>query len=134
MFRETGTNTQLALFEDPIDFMGKRAAKKFDDPKAWFNMFFMLVTAQVDESIFKPLFKEGKMGAPTASIRRLVAMMALKEGFGCSDEELIEKCDHDLLTRTRPSVFRCVTKPPLWTPTTFSAAASARMLMSPGRT
>lgn len=62
MFRETDTNTQLALFEDPIDFMGKRAAKKFDDPKAWFNMFFMLVTAQVEESIFKPLFKEGKMG------------------------------------------------------------------------
>ncbi|MCQ2149691.1 MAG: transposase [Bacteroidales bacterium] len=45
------------------------------------------------------LFKEGNMGAPTASIRRLVAMSILKEGFSCSDEDLIEKCDYDLLTR-----------------------------------
>ncbi len=39
------------------------------------------------------------MGAPTASVRRLVAMSILKEGFGCSDEDLMEKCDYDLLTR-----------------------------------
>ena len=99
MFRETDTNTQLSLFEDPADFMGKRAAKKFDDPKSWFNQFFALVTSKVDESVFRPLFKEGNMGAPTASVRQLVSMMALKEGFGCSDEDLMEKCDYDLLTR-----------------------------------
>jgi hypothetical protein len=39
------------------------------------------------------------MGAPTASIRELAAMSVLKEGFGCSDEELFEKCEYDLLTR-----------------------------------
>ena len=33
------------------------------------------------------------------SIRILVAMSALKEGFGCSDEDLFEKCEFDLLTR-----------------------------------
>lgn len=99
MFRETDTNTQLSLFEAPVDFMGRRAAKKFDDPKSWFNQFFALVTSKVDESVFRPLFKEGNMGAPTASVRQLVSMMALKEGFGCSDEDLIEKCDYDLLTR-----------------------------------
>ncbi len=99
MFRETDTDAQMSLFENPVDFMGKRAAKKFDDPKSWFNQFHSLVTAQVDENVFRPLFKEGVMGAPTASVRRLVAMMALKEGFGCSDEELMEKCDYDLLTR-----------------------------------
>ena len=65
MFRETDTNTQMSLFDNPADLMGKRAVKKYEDPKAWFNQFYELVTSQVDESVFKPLFKEG---------------------FGCSDE------------------------------------------------
>lgn len=99
MFRETTTNTQMSLFDNPADLMGKRAVKKYEDPKAWFNQFYALVTSQIDESVFRPLFKEGNMGAPTASIRQLVAMSILKEGFGCSDEDLIEKCDYDLLTR-----------------------------------
>ena len=99
MFRETTTNTQMSLFDNPADLMGKRAVKKYEDPKAWFNQFYALVTSQIDESVFRPLFKEGNMGAPTASIRQLVAMSILKEVFGYSDEDLIEKCDYDLLTR-----------------------------------
>ena len=39
------------------------------------------------------------MGAPNASIRILVAMSILKEGFGCSDEDVFEKCEFDLLAR-----------------------------------
>lgn len=39
------------------------------------------------------------MGAPNASIRILVAMSMLKEGFGCSDEDPFEKCEFDLLAR-----------------------------------
>ena len=39
------------------------------------------------------------MGAPNASIRILVAMSILKEGSGCSDEDLFEKCEFDLLAR-----------------------------------
>ena len=39
------------------------------------------------------------MGAPTASVRVLVAMSILKEGFGCSDEDLFEKVEFDLLVR-----------------------------------
>lgn len=39
------------------------------------------------------------MGAPNASVRILVTMSILKEGFGCSDEDLFEKCEFDLLTR-----------------------------------
>lgn len=99
MFKETTANTQMSLFDNPADLMGKRAVKKYEDPNAWFNQFYALVTSQIDESVFRPLLKEGNMGAPTASIRQLVAMSILKEGFGCSDEDLIEKCDYDLLTR-----------------------------------
>ena len=106
MFRETDTDIQMSLFDNPADLMGKRAAKKYDDPKAWFNQFFALVTSQVDESVFKPLFKEGNMGAPTASLRRLVAMSVLKEGFGCSDEDLVERLYYDLLSRKALGLIR----------------------------
>lgn len=106
MFRETDTDIQMSLFDNPADLMGKRAAKKYDDPKAWFNQFFALVTSQVDESVFKPLFKEGNMGAPTASLRRLVAMSVLKEGFGCSDEDLVERLDYDILSRKALGLIR----------------------------
>lgn len=106
MFRETDTNTQMSLFDNPADLMGKRAVKKYEDPKAWFNQFYELVTSQVDEATFKPLFKDVNRGAPTASIRQLVAMSILKEGFGCSDEDLVEKCDYDLLTRKALGLIR----------------------------
>ena len=80
--------------------LGSRASKKYSDPNSWHNQFYSLVTTKIDEEIFKPLFPEGKKsGRPNASIRILVAMSVLKEGFGCSDEDLFEKCEFDLLTR-----------------------------------
>lgn len=87
----------MSLFDNPADLMGKRTAKKYENPKAWFNQFFDLVTSQIDKSVFKPLFKEGNMGAPRASICRLVVML----GVGCSNENLMEKCYHELLTRKK---------------------------------
>ena len=46
------------------------------------------------------MFPEGKKsGRPNASIRILVAMSVLKEGFVCSGEDLFEKCEFDLLKR-----------------------------------
>ena len=99
MFRKTDTTPQLDLFTAPSNILPKRAQKKYTDEKAWHNQFFKLVTSQIDEESFRPLFEETKMGAPNASIRILVAMSILKEGFGCSDEDLFEKCEFDLLAR-----------------------------------
>ena len=100
MFRKTDPNPQLDMFTAPSMQLGSRASKKYSDPNAWHNQFYSLVTTKIDEEIFKPLFPEGKKcGRPNASIRILVAMSALKEGFGCSDEDLFEKCEFDLLTR-----------------------------------
>lgn len=82
MFREITANTQLSLFDNPADLMGKRAVKKYEDPKAWFNQFYALVTSQIDESVFRPLLEEGNMGAPTASIRQLVAMSIVSSRKG----------------------------------------------------
>lgn len=67
--------------------------------QAWHNQFFKMITSRIDEDMFRPLFKDGNMGAPNSSVRIIVSMSILKEGFGCSDEELFEKCEFDLLTR-----------------------------------
>lgn len=100
MFKKTEKDLQLNLFDSPSMHLGNRASKKYEDPTAWHNLFFKLITSSIDEDIFKPLFPQGKKsGRPTASIRILVAMSVLKEGFGCSDEDLFEKCEFDLLTR-----------------------------------
>ena len=100
MFKKTDPNPQLDIFTAPSMQLGSRASKKYSDPNSWHNQFYSLVTTKIDEEIFKPLFPEGKKsGRPNASIRILVAMSVLKEGFGCSDENLFEKCEFDLLTR-----------------------------------
>ena len=99
MFKKTSVNPQYDMFSTPSTQMGKREAKKYDDPRAWHNRFYANVTSQIDETIFAPLFKQGKMGAPNASIRVIIGMSIIKEGFGCSDEDLFDKCQFDLLVR-----------------------------------
>ena len=98
MFRKTPKETQMDLFYSPSNLLCKRALKKFDDPKAWQNKFHKEVTSRIGEGTFSVLFDNAN-GAPNASVCRLVAMMLLKEGFGCSDEQLFEKCEFDLLAR-----------------------------------
>lgn len=100
MFKKTNPNPQLDMFTAPSVQFGSRALKKYSDTNAWHNQFYSLITTKIDEAIFRPLFPEGKKsGRPNASIRILVGMSVLKEGFGCSDEDLFEKCEFDLLTR-----------------------------------
>ena len=100
MFKKTDPNPQLDMFTSPTMQLGARALKKYTDPNAWHNQYFRMYTSKIDEERFRVLFPEGKKsGRPTASIRVLVSMSWLKEGFGCSDEELFEKCEFDLLTR-----------------------------------
>ncbi|MBQ8069438.1 MAG: transposase [Bacteroidales bacterium] len=97
---ENRTNTtSYSLFDNPWDLVNARTAKKYEDPKAWCNVFFDQVTSKINERIFAPLFSDNGMGAPNASIRILVAMSIIKEGFQLSDETLIEKCDADIVTR-----------------------------------
>lgn len=91
MFKKTAPNPQLDMFTAPAMQLGDRACKKYSDPNAWHNQFYSLVTTKIDEEIFKPLFPSGKKsGRPNASIRVLVGMSILKEGYGCSDEDLFE--------------------------------------------
>ena len=101
MFKKTDPNPQLDIFTAPSMQLRSRASKKYSDHNAWHNQFYSLVTTEIDEEIFKPLFPEGKKsGRPSASIRILVAMSVLKEGFGRRDEAPFEKRQRDLLPWT----------------------------------
>lgn len=61
------------------------------------------MTSKIDEEIFKPLYTtekgDNRVGRPNVPIRILVAMIILKEGVGCSDEQLCEYCRFNLLYR-----------------------------------
>lgn len=91
-------------------------------------MFFTLVTSQIDESVFQPLFKDNGMGAPNALIRIMVAMSILKKGFGCSDEDLFEKCEFDMLTRKAIGLVNLDTSAPVLRLITSSADVYASMI------
>lgn len=99
MFKVSSTNKQKDIFSSPEHMLGERELRAYEDPLAWHNLFYRHITSQVDETIFRALYKEGTMGAPTKQIRMLVAMMILKEGTGCSDQQLYEHCRFNLLWR-----------------------------------
>ncbi len=87
MYKKSTTNKQLDFFGS-FDFnLDEKRLKLLNDSTAWFNQFFEHVTKVLDESHFSVLFHSDK-GRPNAPIRVLVAMMALKEGFGWSDAQL----------------------------------------------
>lgn len=98
MFKKT-KQPESPLFESPSNLMRGRALKNYDDPKAWHNQFYKLVTSNINEDAFKPLFKEGNMGRSNASISQLVAIMIMKEGNRRSDGQMFESVDFDLLVR-----------------------------------
>ena len=99
MYKASETTKQADIWNDPGHGMGKRTKAIFDDVEGWHNRFRREVTNRVNEDIFKPLFNE-KTGAPNSPIRVLVAMMAIKEGLGISDEQLYEQARFNALVRS----------------------------------
>jgi hypothetical protein len=104
MFKASDKDTQLDIFASISGMLKGPAHKQFNNIQAWHNMFRELVVNRVDENIFKSLFNE-RMGAPNSSIRILMGMMSLKEGFGWSDSQLFERCRFDLLVRSALGLF-----------------------------
>jgi hypothetical protein len=104
MYRESEILKQADMFKDTRLEMGKRTKEIFDSVKGWHNRFREVVTTRVEEDIFHVLYSEGT-GAPNAPMRILVAMMALKEGLGISDEQLYEQCRFNTLVRSALGLF-----------------------------
>ena len=103
MFKKSPKTKQFNLFSSPSGLMCERESRMYDDESAWHNKFYKQVTSKVDEDILKPLYtterEDNRVGRPNASIRILVSMMLLKEGCGCSNEQLYEQCRFNLLYR-----------------------------------
>ena len=103
MFKKSSNTKQFDMFNSPSGLLCKREGRLYDDPNAWHNTFYREVTSNIDEEIFKPLYttvhETNRVGRPNIPIRILVAMMILKEGVGCSDEQLYEQCRFNLLYR-----------------------------------
>lgn len=99
MFRKSSNNPQMNLFTDTGNLLNAKSRKKLEDPKAWHNLFREHILMNIDEEPFRVLYDQG-MGAPNVSIRQLLGMMILKESVGCSDKQLFEQCDFNLLYRS----------------------------------
>jgi len=104
MYRASETIKQADMWKDPRLEMGKRTKAIFEDSEGWHHRFRREVTNRVNEEIFKPLYSDGT-GSPNAPIRILVAMTALKEGQGISDEQLYEQCRFNILIRSALGLF-----------------------------
>jgi len=104
MFRPSEKTKQPDIWKNPGLEMGKRTREIFEDSEGWHNRFRQEVTNRVNEEIFKPLYSAGT-GAPNAPIRILVAMMALKEAQGISDEQLYEQARFNTLIRNALGLF-----------------------------
>ena len=96
MFRRSAPSSQPDLFSSfESHFKGSKQAQ-LNDPSAWHNVFYAHITCKIDEDVFSVLFDRAQ-GRPNASVRRLVSMMILKEGFGWSDAQLFEHCGFNIL-------------------------------------
>lgn len=103
MFKKSPSTKQFDMFNSPSSMMCVRESRYYDDPSNWHIKFYEEITSRIDETIFKPLFTEGnengKDGRPNASIRIIIAMCVIKEGYGYSDENLFEICRFHVLYR-----------------------------------
>ena len=104
MFRSSKKEYQLDMFTSISGMLQGVSYEQYNSSQAWHNMFRIHILSKIDEYLFKSLFSED-MGAPNASIRVLISMMALKEAFGWSDNELFEHCRFNLLVRSALGLF-----------------------------
>jgi hypothetical protein len=99
MFRKSIASQQLGIFTSPTSILQAKSQRYYADSHAWHNIFCKEVLMRINEAAFSDLFPS-KKGAPNASVRLLVGMMVIKEGFGWSDALLFEEVRYNLLVRS----------------------------------
>lgn len=99
MFKKSNPEVQISLFNSAKELLNEKSKKKFNDPNAWHNLFRNNVLSGIDEDHFRPLF-DLVQGAPNSSIKLLIGMMIIKESLQCSDKQLFEQCEFNLLVRS----------------------------------
>lgn len=96
MFKKSSTNRQIDFLSNFSMNLDQQRAEILSDSNAWYNQFYEHVVCRIDESCFEVLYHD-HMGRPNASVRTLLAMMALKEGFGWSDSQLYQQVHFNLM-------------------------------------
>jgi hypothetical protein len=99
MFKETPKEIQLDAFGSIPGILSGVTLTQYNNSNSWHNEFRTNVLNQIDEKLFKELYDKS-MGAPNSSVRILLGMMIIKEGFGYSDVELYEQSRYNLLVRS----------------------------------
>lgn len=96
MFKPSQAGTSPDLFSSYSQHLGKRKLNQLEDSTAWHNCFYQEITSRINERLFASMYDKGN-GRPNASVRRLVAMLILKEGNDWTDEQLFESCNFNIL-------------------------------------
>ncbi|MCR5159762.1 MAG: transposase [Prevotella sp.] len=104
-FKKSKQKSQPDLFATASFSLPERERRYMEDELSWHNEFYRNVLLNIDEEVLRPLFVDGNMGAPTKQLRILVAMRILKEGRGCSDEQLYENVRFNLVWRQAVGLF-----------------------------
>lgn len=64
MFKKTPDNPQYDMFSTPSTQLGKREAKKYDDPGAWHNRFYSKRDVSNRRNPIFPFVQAGQYGCP----------------------------------------------------------------------
>jgi Transposase domain (DUF772)/Transposase DDE domain len=97
MYKRSSKHTETEIFAGISQHLEGRKLKKYNDKQSWHNIFHEHITSKIDEDKFEVLFSDAGQGRPNASIRILISMMIVKEGFGWSDKQLFERSEYDVL-------------------------------------
>lgn len=96
MFKKNTIHFQQNLFGIESRLSEKKRKKLENSKEA---LFYKLLFCSIDENDFAPLFSE-KGSRPNAPINALIASILLQNSNGWTGEELLNRIDFDLLTRT----------------------------------
>jgi len=116
MFKKTKEKIQLDMLSGVPSMLEGSSYDLYTDPQNWHNEFREYILKTIDEKIFEVLFSDGQ-GAPNASIRLLIGMMTMKEGFGWSDAQLFEQARFNVLVRSALGLYNLTD--PIVVPSTY---------------
>lgn len=104
MFKKTKEKIQLDMLSGVPGMLEGSSYDYYMNPNGWHNEFREYYLKFIDETIFHELYSEGQ-GAPNASIKMMLGMMSMKEGFGWSDSRLFEECRFNVLVRSALGIY-----------------------------
>ena len=101
--QEDTENPQFDLFATPST-QPESVKQKYDDPHGWHNLFYANVTSKIEETVFSSVQRR-QHGCSKCFHTGDYRHVRYQGRLRCSDEELFEKCQFDLLVRKALGLF-----------------------------